>query len=423
LDDDTVVRLVQPDQITDVLTDVLQRGAAELLAAAIEAEVTAHLAAYQSFKLPDGRQRLVRHGRLPERDIQTGIGTVKVNVPRVRDRAKSSGDKITFKSSIVPKYVRRTKSLEALIPWLYLKGVSTGNFQEALSALLGPDAPNLSADTVSRLTKVWAGELEAWQERDLSARHYAYIWADGIYFQARTEPDSQCMLVIIGATPEGRKELIGFSDGYRESTQSWRELLLDLKARGLSRVPALAVGDGAMGFWAAMREVFPSTQQQRCWVHKTANVLNALPKSVQAKAKVDLHNIWMAETRKDANNAFDHFAAKYGAKYERAVDCLVKDRDALLAFYDFPAEHWRHIRTTNPIESTFATVRHRTKRSKGCLSRTKTRIMVFKLIKAAEKSWLKLRGRNQLPKVITGIKFTDGEEVKDVKANATQNAA
>ena len=423
MDDDTVVRLVQPDQITDVLTDVLQRGAAELLAAAIEAEVTAHLAAYQSFKLPDGRQRFVRHGRLPERDIHTGIGTVKVNVPRVRDRAKSSGDKITFKSSIVPKYVRRTKSLEALIPWLYLKGVSTGNFQEALSALLGPDAPNLSADTVSRLTKVWAGELEAWQERDLSARDYAYIWADGIYFQARTEPDSQCMLVIIGATPEGRKELIGFSDGYRESTQSWRELLLDLKARGLSKVPALAVGDGAMGFWAAMREVFPSTQQQRCWVHMTANVLNALPKSVQAKAKVDLHNIWMAETRKDANNAYDHFAAKYGAKYERAVDCLVKDRDALLAFYDFPAEHWRHIRTTNPIESTFATVRHRTKRSKGCLSRTKTRIMVFKLIKAAEKSWLKLRGRNQLPKVITGIKFTDGEEVKDVKANPTQNAA
>ena len=423
MDDDTVVRLVQPDQITDVLTDVLQRGAAELLAAAIEAEVTAHLAAYQSFKLPDGRQRLVRHGRLPEHDIQTGIGTVKVNVPRVRDRAKSSDDKITFKSSIVPKYVRRTKSLEALIPWLYLKGVSTGNFQEALSALLGPDAPNLSADTVSRLTKVWAGELEAWQERDLSARDYAYIWADGIYFQARTEPDSQCMLVIIGATPEGRKELNGFSDGYRESTQSWRELLLDLKARGLSKVPALAVGDGAMGFWAAMREVFPSTQQQRCWVHKTANVLNALPKSVQAKAKVDLHNIWMAETRKDANNAYDHFAAKYGAKYERAVDCLVKDRDALLAFYDFPAEHWRHIRTTNPIESTFATVRHRTKRSKGCLSRTKTRIMVFKLIKAAEKSWLRLRGRNQLPKVITGIKFTDAEEAKDVKANATQNAA
>ena len=423
MDDDTVVRLVQPDQITDVLTDVLQRGAAELLAAAIEAEVTAHLAAYQSFKLPDGRQRLVRHGRLPEHDIQTGIGTVKVNVPRVRDRAKSSDDKITFKSSIVPKYVRRTKSLEALIPWLYLKGVSTGNFQEALSALLGPDAPNLSADTVSRLTKVWAGELEAWQERDLSARDYAYIWADGIYFQARTEPDSQCMLVIIGATPEGRKELNGFSDGYRESTQSWRELLLDLKARGLSKVPALAVGDGAMGFWAAMREVFPSTQQQRCWVHMTANVLNALPKSVQAKAKVDLHNIWMAETRKDANNAYDHFAAKYGAKYERAVDCLVKDRDALLAFYDFPAEHWRHIRTTNPIESTFATVRHRTKRSKGCLSRTKTRIMVFKLIKAAEKSWLRLRGRNQLPKVITGIKFTDAEEAKDVKANATQNAA
>ena len=423
MSNDTVVRLVQPDQINDALTDVLQQGAADLLAAAVDAEVAAHLAAYQNLKLSDGRQRLVRHGSLPEREIQTGIGAVKVNVPRVRDRAKSSDDWINFKSSIVPKYVRRTKSLEALIPWLYLKGISTGYFQEALSALLGPDASNLSADTVSRLTKVWADELEAWQGRDLSARHYAYIWADGIYFQARTEPDSQCMLVIIGATPEGRKELIGFSDGYRESTQSWRELLLDLKARGLTKVPALAVGDGAMGFWAAMREVFPATQQQRCWVHKTANVLNALPKSVQAKAKVDLHNIWMAETRKDANSAFDHFVGKYGAKYERAVDCLVKDRDALLAFYDFPAKHWRHIRTTNPIESTFATVRHRTKRSKGCLSRTKTRIMVFKLIKAAEESWLRLRGRNQLPKVITGIKFTDGEEAKEVQQNATQNAA
>ncbi len=421
MNDDTVIHLTQPDQIDDALTDVLRLGASRLLAVAVEAEVEAHLAAYADLKLPDGRQRLVRHGSLPARDVQTGIGAVKVQVPRVRDRAGSN--KIRFQSSILPQYIRRTKCLEALIPWLYLKGISTGNFQEALSALLGPDAPNLSADTISRLTKTWADELEAWQSRDLSARHYVYLWADGIYFQARTEPDNQCMLVIIGATPEGKKELVGFTDGYRESTQSWRELLLDLKARGLAKMPSLAVGDGGMGFWAAMREVFPTTAQQRCWVHKTANVLNELPKSVQAKAKTDLHNIWMAETRKNADKAFDHFAEKYGAKYDKAVACLARDRDALLAFYDFPAEHWRHVRTTNPIESTFATVRHRTKRSKGCLSRAKTRIIVFKLIKAAEKNWLKLRGTNQLPKLITGVKFTDGEEATKISNDANQNAA
>ena len=423
MDDANVFRLVQPGQIDDPLTDVLRNGAARLLAAAIDAEVEAHLAAYQDLKLPDGRQRLVRHGTSPEREVQTGIGPVPIRMPRVRDRGGDRQDKIHFRSSLLPKYVRRTNSLEALIPWLYLKGVSSGNFQDALSALLGPDAPNLSSDTILRLTKSWAEELVQWEGRDLSARHYAYLWADGIYFQARTEPDSQCMLVIIGATPEGKKELVGFTDGYRESTQSWRELLLDLKARGLAKVPALAVGDGGMGFWAALREVFPTTAQQRCWVHKTANVLNELPKSVQPKAKADLHNIWMAETRKDAEQAFDHFADKYDAKYDKAVACLAKDREALLAFYDFPAQHWRHIRTTNPIESTFATVRHRTKRAKGCLSRDKTRIMVFKLIKAAEKNWLKLRGRNLLPKVIDGIKFTDGDEVMPIVKDETQTAA
>lgn len=423
MNDDTLIRLVQPGQIDDALTDVLQRGARQLLAAAIDAEVDTHLATYDHLKLADGRRRVVRHGTLPEREVQTGIGAVTVKVPRVRDRGDGNGDKIRFQSSILPKYVRRSKSLEALIPWLYLKGISTGRFQEALSALLGADAPNLSADTVSRMTKVWSGELEAWQGRDLSTRHYAYLWADGIYFQARMEPDSQCMLVIIGATPEGKKELVGFTDGYRESTQSWRELLVDLKARGLEQVPALAVGDGAMGFWAALREVFPTTKQQRCWVHKTANVLNDLPKSVQPKAKADLHNIWMAETRKDADKAFDHFAKKYGAKYDKAVQCLSKDRDELLAFYDFPGEHWRHIRTTNPIESTFATVRHRTKRSKGCLSRNKTRVMVFKLIKAAEKNWLRLRGTNQLPKVISGVKFRDGEEAAQENEDETKRAA
>lgn len=423
MDDSNVIPLAQPDQFGDALTEVLRDGAARLLAAAVEAEVEAHLAVYSHLKLPDGRQRIVRHSPLPEREVQTGIGSVKVKVPRTRDRGADGGDKIRFQSKIVPKYLRRTNSLEGLIPWLYLKGISSGNFQEALSALLGPDAPNLSADTILRLTKTWEGELVEWEKRDLSSREYAYVWADGIHFQARIEPDSQCMLVLIGATPDGRKELIGFTDGFRESTQSWRELLADLKKRGLSAPPALAVGDGAMGFWAALREEFPQTKQQRCWVHKTANVLNQMPKSVQPKAKADLHDIWMAETRKDANKAFNHFVKKYGAKYDKAVACLAKDRDELLAFYDFPAEHWKHIRTTNPIESTFATVRHRTKRSKGCLSRDKTRIMVFKLVQAAEKNWLRLNGKKELPKVISGIKFTDGKQAVQKNVDNTQNAA
>jgi transposase-like protein len=320
----------------------------------------------------------------------------------------------------LPKYVRRTKSLEALIPWLYLKGVSSGEMQDALSALLGPEAANLSSDTILRLRKGWKQDLATWESRDLSARNYVYLWADGIYFQARTEPGNQCMLVIIGATPEGKKELVGFAEGYRESTQSWRELLVDLKARGLSIPPKLAVGDGAMGFWAALSEAFPQTRHQRCWVHKSMNVLDKLPKNLQAKAKKDLQDIWMAETRTEAEKAFDVFIEKYQLKYDKAVSCLTKDRQELLTFYDFPAEHWKHVRTTNPVESVFATVRHRTKRSKGCLSRKTTRIMVFKLIKAAEKNWLKLRGKNQLPKLITGIQFKDGIEI--VKTT-NQNAA
>ncbi len=365
----TITPLVQPGEFSDHLTDVLRSGAQALLAQAVEAEVAGFLAAHEQERLGDGRARLVRHGHLPEREIQTGIGAVTVKQPRVRDRADKNGGKgekqLRFSPCVVPKYVRRSKSLEALIPWLYLKGISSGEFQPALSALLGSSAPNLSGDTILRLRKVWQQELAVFERRDLSARDYVYIWADGIYFQARMEQDSQCMLVIIGATPEGKKELLGFTDGYRESTQSWRELLLDLKARGLVRLPRLAVGDGAMGFWSALREVFPQTQEQRCWVHKTANVLNKMPKSIQAKAKADLHNVWMAETRIDAEKAFDLFTAKYQLKYEKAVHCLMKDRDALLAFYDFPAEHWVHIRTTNPIESTFATVRHRTKKSQG----------------------------------------------------------
>jgi transposase-like protein len=344
-----------------------------------------------------------------------------VRVPRVRDRLGAGEDRIRFTSAILPPYARRSKSLEVLIPVLYLKGVSTGDFTEALSALLGPEAGGLSASTIVRLKETWADEHARWLKRDLSSKRYVYFWVDGIYVQARLEEEAQCLLVIVGATPEGKKELVGLADGLRESAQSWRELLLDLKRRGLLIGPELAVGDGALGFWKALDEVWPKTRAQRCWVHKTANVLNKLPKSLHGKAKRALHDVWMAETRKDAEAAFDAFIEVYGRKYDKAVDCLRKDRDALLAFYDFPAEHWKHLRTTNPIESTFATVRHRTIRTKGCLSNKTALAMIFKLAQAAEKSWYRLRGHNQLPKVILGVKFNDGIEV--VSSDAQTAAA
>ena len=322
----------------------------------------------------------------------------------------SGADRIRFSSALLPPYAWRSKSLEVLIPVLYLKGISTGDFAEALAALLGPDAGGLSASTVARLTEVWADQHAHWLKRDLSARHYVYFWADGIHVQARLEDDAQCLLVIIGATPEGKKELVGLIDGVRESAQSWRELLLDLKRCGLAVAPDLAIADGALGFWKAIEEVWPRTRSQRCWVHKTANVLNKLPKSQHSKAKRALQEIWMAETRNDADSAFDAFIETYAVKYDKAAACLVKDRATMLAFYDFPAEHWKHLRTTNPVESTFATVRHRTVRSKGCLSNKTALAMVFKLAQAAQNSWRRLDGHNQLPKLIVGVKFIDGIE-------------
>ncbi len=405
-----VFKLSQPGTFSDPLTEVLRSGARSLLAHAIEAEVAAFLGSYADKLTQDGRRRLVRHGHLPEREIVTGIGPVAVRAPRVRDRAGRDGERIRFSSAILPPYARRSKSLEVLIPILYLKGVSTGDFAEALAALLGADAGGLSASTIARLKDVWADEHARWLKRDLSARRYVYFWADGIHVQARLEDAAQCLLVIIGATPEGRKELVGLIDGVRESTQSWRELLLDLKRRGLTIGPELAVADGALGFWQAIEEVWPKTRGQRCWVHKTANVLNKLPKSQQPKAKRALQEIWMAETRNDAEAAFDAFVQTYAVKYDKAVDCLSKDRTTLLAFYDFPAEHWKHLRTSNPIESSFATVRHRTVRSKGCLSNKTALAMIFKLAQAAEKSWRRLNGHNQLPKLIQGVKFVDGIE-------------
>jgi transposase-like protein len=419
--DTNVFALVQPGTFTDRLTDVLRDGARALLAQAVEAEVAGFLGEHADKRTDDGRQRLVRHGHLPERSIMTGIGAVEVCVPRVRDRLSGTDGRIRFSSAILPPYARRSKSLEVLIPILYLKGISTGDFAEALSALLGPNAGGLSASTIVRLKEVWADEHARWLKRDLSVKRYVYFWADGIYVQARLEDEAQCLLVIIGATPEGKKELVGLADGLRERAHSWRDLLLDLKRRGLSSGPQLAVGDGALGFWKALDEVWPTTRAQRCWVHKTANVLNKLPNSLHAKAKRALHDIWMAETRKDAEAALDVFIETYSRKYEKAAECVAKDRDALLAFYDFPAEHWKHLRTTNPIESAFATVRHRTTRSKGCLSNKTALAMIFKLAQAAEKSWRRLKGYSLLPKVILGVKFNDGIEI--VKSQSQTAAA
>jgi putative transposase len=416
--DISVIALRQPDAIHDPLTELAREGARRILAQVLIAEADAFVALWKDLKLPDGRDRVVRHGHGPHRAIQTGIGPVEVRRAKVRDRGDVGPEaKIRFTSSILPKWARRTKSLDTLLPVLYLRGVSTGDFQEALTALLGKDAPNLSSAVISRLTAAWQVDYDAWQKRDLSARRYVYVWADGIYLQARMEDNAECMLVLIGATPEGKKELVGFQTGVRESAQSWRELLIDIKQRGLAIAPDLAVGDGALGFWKAIEEVFPTTRHQRCWVHKTANVLNKVALSVQVNMKTALREIYGAPTRAAAEAAIDVFADKYRDKYDKAVACLTKDREALLAFFDFPAEHWEHLRTSNPIESVFATVRHRTVRTKGALSARTAKLMVFKLVNAAAKTWRRLNGENQLPKVVRGVKFKNGIEVTEMPAH------
>jgi len=397
------------DSEKDVLTDVLRRGATQLLTQAIQAEVAAYLEAHSHLRDEAGRQQVVRNGSLPQRTILTGIGPVEVKQPRVQDR-RPPQQREKFTSAILPPYLRKTKSIEELIPWLYLKGISTGDFSEALAAILGPQARGLSAATITRLKSVWAEEYDAWSKRSLAGKHYVYVWADGVHFNIRLEEDRQCILVLMGATADGKKELIALSDGFRESEQSWKALLLDCQARGLTQAPTLAVGDGALGFWKALRQVFPTTREQRCWVHKTANVLDKLPKGQQPKAKAMLHDIWQAETKAQAEKAFDLFVATYEAKYAKATDCLRKDREELLVFYDFPALHWIHLRTTNPIESTFATVRLRTTKTKGSGSRSACLTMVFKLMEAASKKWRLLNGSPLLTKVIAGVRFVDGVE-------------
>jgi len=393
----------------DPLHALLRAGARELIAKAVEAELASYLESVAGQHLEDGRQAVVRNGYLPERTVQTGIGAVAVRVPKVRDR---SGAGARFNSALLPPYLKRARSVEELIPWLYLKGVSTGDYQEALAALLGDGAKGLSANTVIRLKQQWSEEHRAWSQRDLGERRYVYWWADGIYSNVRLD-EKLCLLVIIGVTEHGHKELIAVEDGMRESEASWLELLTGLRERGLRQGPKLAIGDGALGFWKALGKVYPGTEHQRCWVHKTANVLNKLPKSMQPKVKAELHAIWMAESRKDAERAFDRTLKRFEAKYPQAMDCLRKDRDALLGFYDYPAEHWVHIRTTNPIESTFATVRLRTKRARNCASRDTTLAMVFKLLQSAQKRWKRIKGFRKLELVVNNVQFRDGVQVND----------
>jgi len=400
-------RVVPAGEVRDLLSELLRTGAQRLLAQALEAEVADWIDSHSPLRDEAERRQVVRNGVMRPRTIMTGVGPVEVTQPRVHDR-RPAGKREKFTSKILPPYLRKTKSIEELIPWLYLKGVSTGDFSEALAALLGPEAPGLSATTVTRLKGVWETEYQAWSKRSLEGKHYVYVWADGIYFNIRLQEERSCILVLMGATADGTKEVIAIEDGFRESEQSWLGLLLDCKARGLTMDPKVAVGDGALGFWKALPQVYSATREQRCWVHKTANVLDKLPKSVQPKAKEMLHDIWQAATRKDADKAFALFVATFEAKYPKATECLSKDRAELLVFYDFPAEHWIHLRTTNPIESTFATVRLRTVKTKGTGNRIACLTMVFKLLESASKHWRLLNGSKLLGDVIAGVVYVDG---------------
>lgn len=406
---DNVTKLPGPEEVTEgarsVLDELVREGARKMLQTALEAEVEAFVSQHKALLTKDGKQAVVRNGHLPERSIVTGVGPLPIKKPRARDKRKE----LRFTSSILPPFMRRVPSIDALIPVLYLKGVSTGDFGKALDAILGPSATGLSATNIVRLKDVWRKDYEAWTARDLSKKKYVYIWADGIYFNVRLDKDRPCLLVLMGATEDGKKELVAIWDGHRESKKSWSTVLQDLKRRGLSNEPRIAVGDGALGFWAAIEEVFPNTKSQRCWVHKTSNILDKMAKSVQVDAKKMIHEMYMSPTKKAALKAYDEFVKTYQAKYPKAVECLVKDKDVLFTFYEFPAEHWLHLRTSNPIESTFATVRHRTRQTKGCGSRMATLTMVFKLATEAENRWRRLNGSKLLAQVIDGVIFVDGE--------------
>lgn len=415
---DTVVPLQQPEHGRDLLSTMLREGAQQLIAQALHAEFEEFLSQFAGDRDELGRAAVVRNGFQPRREVLTGLGAVGVRVPKARSRTEEAA---VFRSTLVPPYVRRAKAIDAALPWLYLHGVSTGDMREALAALVGAEAKGLSAPVVARLKRRWSQEYKTWRRKPLGKERWVYVWADGIYSGLRAEDARLCALVLIGVNERGQKRFLAIEDGVRESKQSWLDVLRDLKERGLKLAPNLAVGDGALGFWAALEEIFPTTRQQRCWVHKTANILNYLPKSLQARAKAGLHDIWMADTKAHAETAFERFIASYASKYPKATECLMKDRTELLAFYDFPAEHWIHIRSSNVIESTFATIRHRTDRTKGCLTRDGMLAMIYKLGQSAERGWRRLRGFEWLAKVVEGVKFSDGIEVKIETRIRTKN--
>jgi len=401
----SVVQLRRPGEARDELTELLRSGARRLLEQAVAAELQEFLSTTASRYDERGLAAVVRNGYQPERDILTGIGPVAVRMPKVRSR---DAHPAIFNSEIVPRYVRRASSVDVALPWLYLYGISTGNMAEALRALVGAQAANISAAVVSRLKAVWYDEYESWRQRKLDREGWVYVWADGIYSGLRADDQRLCVLVVIGVNERGQKAVLAIEDGVRESTQSWREVLLSLKKRGLIEPPALAIGDGALGFWAALEELYPKTRHQRCWVHKSANVLNYAPKAVQPRMKKALQEIWMAETRADAMTAFDQFLTTFADKYPKATGCLAKDRKALLAFYELPAAHWQHVRSSNVIESTFATIRHRSDRAQGCVTRQTMLALLYKLAIGAQKSWRRLRGFEHLADVIAGVQFKDG---------------
>ena len=420
MNDDTVLNFTNPaTESSDPLSDILRTGARRLLAQAIEAEVQAHLHDHENERLPDGRAAVVRNGYLPERSVQTGIGAVAVQVPKVRDRG---GQGRKFTSNLVPPFLRCSASINELLPALYLKGISTGDFGEALEALLGKDAGGLSSSTISRLKRVWEEEYKEWQSRDLSHKRYVYIWADGVHFHVRSNDARACMLLLIGVTELGRKELIAVQLGYSESSEAWRDIIRSLKNQGLETAPELVIADGAPGFWSAVKAEWPVAKHQRCWVHKTANVLAKLPKKVQKPAKSYLHQIWQADTKSHALQAYGEMEAVFGDKYPGAMKCLEKDKDEMLAFYDFPARHWHHIRTTNAIESVFATVRLRSNKVKNCASEATLSAMVFKLALSAEKRWMKIRGFDQLKNVIQGVNFVDGIAQDEIQIKSVRYA-
>jgi transposase-like protein len=406
---------VNPDEnvVALPLDEIVRRGALKMLTQALEAEVDLFVERHQYVLDDEGRRLVVRNGYNEPRRIVTGAGQLEVETPRVDDRVLEKHNEPRFRSGIIPPYLRRTTSINELLPVLYLKGISTGDFSEALQSILGKDVVGLSAETIVRLKSVWAEEYELWNKRDLSNEQYVYVWVDGVYFNVRLDDDRQCILIMIGARPDGTKVPIAIQDGFRESKESWRSIIRDLKQRGLKTGPKLAIGDGSLGFWAVLDEEYPETQQQRCWVHKTGNVLDKLPDSLQGRAKSMIHNIYLAPSKKDANIAFDKFIDEFALKYPKATECLAKDRDNLLSFYDYPAEHWPHLRSTNPIESTFATVRLRTRKTKGCGSRIATLTMVFKLMLSAQKRWKKLRGYTKIKDVMDGVRFQDGIEVTE----------